>query len=103
MALLGRLYSLETMQTNMFSDVEEGKWYYDYVLSANKKGWVKGDGKGHFNPEAGITKAEGITVLMRVIDRSASNIDVSWEIPEDIFGDYGKWYYGYIMHAIYGK
>jgi hypothetical protein len=50
-----------------FSDVSANHWAAGYVAVAANKGYVKGYEDGTFRPEATITDAEVITVLLRVL------------------------------------
>jgi len=55
-----------------FSDVPEDTWYYDNVMKMTRRGLFKGttplvNGVGTFSPDAPMTKAEFLTVVMRVI------------------------------------
>ena len=50
---------------NVFTDVENGRWYTDAVLWAAKEGIVKGYGDGTFLPEQSINREEMCTILNR--------------------------------------
>ena len=50
---------------NVFTDVENGRWYTDAVLWAAKEGIVKGYGDGMFLPEQSINREEMCTILNR--------------------------------------
>lgn len=41
-------------------------WALDYIKWAYKKGYIQGDNKGNFNPKSNITRAETITILVRI-------------------------------------
>ena len=51
--------------SNPFADVANGAWYYDYVMIAARNGMVEGDASGNFRPQAGLTRAELVTLLYR--------------------------------------
>ena len=51
--------------SNPFADVANGAWYYDYVMIAARNGLVEGDASGNFRPQAGLTRAELVTLLYR--------------------------------------
>lgn len=53
--------------TLSFSDVPEGKWYYEYVMKCAALGIVDGVGDGKYNPLAGATREEIATVIARLI------------------------------------
>lgn len=44
----------------------KGTWYYDYVMIAARNGLVEGDQYGNFRPQAGLTRAELVTLLYRL-------------------------------------
>lgn len=50
-----------------FTDVQEGKWYYEYVMKCASLGIVDGVGDGMYNPLAGATREEIATVIARFI------------------------------------
>ena len=52
--------------SNPFADVTKGTWYYDYVMIAARNGLVEGDQYGNFRPQAGLTRAELVTLLYRL-------------------------------------
>lgn len=60
-----------------FSDVPQTHWAYDAVQTALAQGWVKGDTNGLFRPESSITRAEVVTMINRVLGRSADATMVS--------------------------
>lgn len=69
------LYRMEgepvAFASNAFSDVKEGQWYTDAVIWANENGIVSGDGKGHFMPNANVTREQLASIMMRYADYSA--------------------------------
>lgn len=54
---------------NIFTDVDENAWYYDYVMSAVALDWVDGYADGTFRPSAYITRAEVANITNRMLDR----------------------------------
>ena len=52
---------------NPFSDVAEGKFYYDAVLWANGMNITNGTDATHFSPDATCTRGQIVTFLMRDI------------------------------------
>ncbi len=49
-----------------FEDVDEDDWFYDYVKYCYQNGIVKGTSETTFEPNAGATRAEVVTVLYRL-------------------------------------
>ncbi len=77
-----------------FSDVDPGAWYAEYVDAVCDRGIMTGKGGGIFDPEGNVTRAEFVTVLMRLsgdweADGDASFSDVA---PTD-------WYHPYVIWA----
>ena len=54
-----------------FADVPATHWAYDAVQTALAQGWVSGYPDGTFRPDATISRAEAVTILNRVLGRSA--------------------------------
>ena len=53
-----------------FSDVGYNAWYYDAVASAVAYGWIGGYSDGTFRPNKAITRAEVVTIVNRMLNRS---------------------------------
>ncbi len=62
---------------NTFSDVSDNYWARDYIVSAASKGWVTGYSDGSFRPESGITRAEVVTIVNRMLNRQCDMAFVS--------------------------
>ena len=54
--------------TQEFTDVQEGKWYYNVVQSAAAHGLISGYQDGSFMPNAVITREETMAIIARTID-----------------------------------
>lgn len=65
-----RFASLNPGGENIFTDLEEGSWYYDKVLGAVTYGWIEGRGGGIFDPGGLLTRAEAVTIINRMLCRS---------------------------------
>lgn len=65
----------------IFSDVNNGKWYYGEVMSVFKAGYVRGVSVTEFDPTANIDREQIATILARVLisqgveEISASEVD----------------------------
>ena len=55
----------EVTAENPFSDVAEGKWYYDAVIWASENGIVTGYGDGTFGPDNTINREQMVCMLHR--------------------------------------
>lgn len=62
--MLSRMISFEGEQTEPFSDVSEGSYYYDAIMKAKAAGIATGDGVS-FRPEDNISRQELITLAYR--------------------------------------
>ena len=66
-----RFAHLDTSGENIFSDVSEDDWFYDFVVGAIKYGWISGYADGRFGPNDTITRAQVTTIVNRMLGRSA--------------------------------
>jgi hypothetical protein len=66
--------NLALTDANRFSDVADGYWAVKFINSAAAKGWIIGYENGTFMPEANITRAEVVTLVNRILERSADKI-----------------------------
>ncbi len=57
----------ENHATADFSDVAPDQWYYPYVASMVKKGYVLGNDAGTFNPDALISRQDMAAILYRTL------------------------------------
>lgn len=83
-----------------FTDLKDGAWYTDYVISAYAKGWIAGDGSGKFQPDKTLTRAEAVTILNNILGRSpAKDIKSKNKVTNfyDVFPE--SWAYGQIVEA----
>lgn len=60
--------SPENMRASKFPDVDVTAWYAGYVAYLEKMGLVIGFADGGFHPEANITRAEFVTICVRLSD-----------------------------------
>jgi len=54
-----------------FNDVSDGYWAAEYIKDAAIHGWIKGYGDGTFRATANITRAEAVTIINRLLGRTA--------------------------------
>lgn len=66
-----RMAVMDTETPNIFPDVAETDWFYPYVVSSIKYGWIQGRPDGGFHPLDNITRAEAATVINRILWREA--------------------------------
>ena len=77
--------SFDVNAESSFSDVSKDDWYYSYVSTAFKLGYITGYPDGTFKPEANISRADICTIVNRVLkanpDGSVSAFTDDWSIP----------------------
>ena len=83
-----------------FTDVSSGYWAARYIEDAAAHGWIKGYGDGTFGGEREITRAEVVTVVNRLLNRSADETALSG-LRVTRFTDLPKshWAYADVMEA----
>ena len=84
---------------DLFPDIE-GHWANAEINRAAKKGWVKGDNNGLFRPNSPITRAEAVTLINRVLERTVEKDVLLPEMksfPDN--SDPTVWYYTAIQEA----
>jgi len=54
-----------------FNDISDGYWAAKYIEAASARGWVKGYEDGSFRAGSNITRAEVVTLVNRLLGRSA--------------------------------
>ncbi len=76
-SMLVRSLSLPAVDNSpVFTDVEPGAWYVDYVSAAAASGLIVGRAEGVFAPESPLTRAEIAVILSRVMaDRTLPHSD----------------------------
>ena len=90
---------------NIFSDVSDSYWATGYILSASSKGFITGYEDGTFKPTQSITRAEAVTVVNNMLNRTADQEYIR-EHKDDIltFNDVSNthWAYFDILEASNG-
>ena len=77
-----RFANLDTSGENIFTDVSEDDWFYEFVVGAIKYGWIGGYPDGRFGPNDTITRAQVTTIVNRMLGRSADEDYVERNIEE---------------------
>ena len=65
----------------LFSDVPVSHWASAYVNLAYEEGLVSGYGNGTFGPDEGVTAAQAVTIVLRLLGYSDADVGPFW--PED--------------------
>ena len=85
---------------NPFSDVEEGAWYYKYIMAASEMGLINGYPDGTFGPQKSITRAEACAIVNRTLDRHPDQENFLKDMLVWVDNmDTGKWYYEDMQEA----
>ena len=106
-AMAERAYSLfsdaENGNENIFTDIDNTHWAAEHIYTAIAMDWIKGYADGTFRPDNKITRAEVVTIVNRVTERSADMDFIEEHISELlIFSDVkdkGYWAYAAIVEA----
>lgn len=78
----------EEYDSNDFTDVPANAWYTQAVNNTNHAGVFTGDGKGHFNPNATLTRAEMVSIFNRVEGYEVkANYQFSDVLPTDWYAE----------------
>lgn len=98
--MLVRIFGITEGDGN-FSDVPETSWAAPYIYAAAAKGWVTGYEDGTFWPYDGITRAEAVVVMNRVLGRSCdkNTVDDGDGIRQFLDVSRTAWYYYDVMEA----
>ena len=83
----------------LFRDTN-GHWADEYIRAMNMQGIIKGYGDGTFKPENGVTKAEAITMIIRMLNPDVNTDDVLIPEPVKSNGKIEPWAKPYIALAL---
>ena len=104
-AIVVSMFGKDDSAVSPFSDVSRSQWYYGYVATAAKNGWVKGYSGNTFHPVSNITRAEAVTFINGALNRSFdADYGASHYMYLKHFSDVKTtdWFYGQVMEASYG-
>lgn len=100
--IASRFDRLEVKNTSPFIDTV-GHWAESYIESAVNKGWVSAGNNGYFYPDSYIKRAEVVSIVNKVLGRSA---DRDYVVNNNLnkFSDinYSHWAFWDIVEAAYG-
>lgn len=88
-----------------FPDVAAGSWYYTYVQTASRNGWINGYEDGTFRPDSSITRAETVTMVNRLLSRNPQSLNDMIITGMNVFKDntdVNAWYFLQIQEAANG-
>lgn len=86
--LLSRLIGPNEVLSNnqFFGDISSKNWYYEDVLNLAKRGYIKGDSSGRFNPKMEISREEVAVIIARLLKEY--NLMSTRQFPSAEFSDY---------------
>lgn len=103
--IASKFAELTETEENVFTDVDDDFWGKPFILLAHKNGWVNGYEDGTFRPLASITRAEVVSIVNRMLERSCDT-EFARNNADDIavFGDVSEshWAYNDIIEAANG-
>ena len=84
-----------------FADTAD-KWYSADVRKAAKAGWINGMGGSRFEPNANITRAQVMSIVNRMLDRTPDADHMLPTMKTWIDNPEGTWYYVDVQEATNG-
>jgi len=81
--------SFDSTASSTFTDVPSNEWYYGYVSTAYKLGYITGYPDGSFHPNDNITRADICTIVNRVLNASPQENTVRF-IDDVLIPSYAK-------------
>lgn len=96
--IISNFDDLEPATENKFADVK-GHWAEAYINSAAEKGWLSGYEDGLFRPNQLITRAETMSMINRVLNRSVDADGLHKDAKQWQDNPAGKWYYYAVLEA----
>lgn len=79
---------------DVYTDVQKGSWYYNAVSYMVQKGYMTGTSKTTFAPNKGLTRAEFVMVLYKVLGGKPVSISNPFNDVKK-----GSWYYDAVLWA----
>lgn len=96
--IISKFAQLKTDTPSKFKDVNDSHWAKKYVDNAVAQGWMGGYPDGSFKPNQPITRAEVVTVVNKMIERSPQKDSLSKsDRYKDLKQDY--WAYADVLEA----
>ena len=96
--IISNFDDLEPVEESKFPDAA-GHWAEAYINSAAEKGWLSGYADGLFRPNQLITRAETMSMINRVLERSVDADGLHADAKQWQDNPVGKWYYYAVLEA----
>lgn len=71
------------LDNQLFNDVDESAWYYQYIELCTEEGLMTGDGNGNFYPDDFVSVAEVMTVCAKIHHRLSGETGEIPPVPEE--------------------
>ncbi|MDE7218585.1 MAG: S-layer homology domain-containing protein, partial [Oscillospiraceae bacterium] len=97
-AIAARFLSDEAAVSSSFSDIS-GHWAEKEINRAVMAGWIKGYTDGTFRPDQPITRAEAVTMINRMLDRTPDKDHLLPDMIRWPDNTEDKWYYADMQEA----
>lgn len=100
-ALAAWFASLPHSGEALFNDISPEHWAFQAINAAAKAGWVKGYPDGSFKPDSFITRAEAVSLINRMRNRSITAEELNRLGVENPYTDLVEtyWAYGDLLEA----
>lgn len=95
--IASRFYDKKAQGECTFSD-SIGHWAEEYITIASESQWIQGD-NGNFRPNDNITRAEAMTIINRMLNRSVDEEGMLDVVENWIDNPDGAWYYYQVLEA----
>ena len=78
-------YTVKVKVSEQFSDVKQGDWFYNEVMTAAANGWVDGTGNGKFSPYEGMKRGDFAKIVAAIDNADLSKYTDSAfpDVPSD--------------------
>ena len=99
-SIIARFAELKNTSGVYFTDID-GHWAADNICLAAANGWITGYADGSFKPNRPVTRAETVTMINRVLERSPLSTDdlLDGMVTYSDNLDTTAWYYLAIQEA----
>jgi len=96
--LVNALNASHMSSSNIFTDLSDTHWAFDFIMRAHAYGWIAGYPDGTFRPDVNIIRAEVVTIINNATSRTQY---VQWLRFTEHFPDLDTthWAYTHIMLA----
>jgi hypothetical protein len=78
-------YKIEGTTGNIFSDVDQSRWFAGYVEAAYRNNLIKGDQDGKFRPNDSISRYEIAVILSRLNEeKNIENLNINFDDASEV-------------------